>query len=69
MPGDHLLSADEIVELVGERRCGTPPAAAEQRAMRIAALFEASVGAKAAGHGINDLAFLQPARPMSAIGG
>ena len=42
---------------------------AEQRRTRIAALLEASVGAKAAGHGINEPAFLQPARPMSAIGG
>ena len=42
---------------------------AEQRGTRIAALFEASVGAKAAGHGIDDPDFLQPARPMSAIGG
>jgi len=35
----------------------------------IAARFQASVHAKAAGHGIDDPAFLQPARPMSAIGG
>lgn len=40
-----------------------------QRRARIAALFGASVDAKAVGHGINDPAFLQPARPMSAIGG
>ena len=41
----------------------------EQRRKQIAALFGVSVDAKAAGHGINDPAFLQPARPMSAIGG
>ena len=41
----------------------------EQRRKQIAALFGASVDAKAAGHGINDPAFRQPARPMSAIGG
>jgi len=41
----------------------------EQRRTRIAARFQASVHAKAAGHGIDDPAFLQPARPMSAIGG
>jgi cyclic pyranopterin phosphate synthase len=33
------------------------------------ALMVASVAAKAAGHGINDPGFLQPPRPMSAIGG
>ncbi|HVV31451.1 MAG TPA: GTP 3',8-cyclase MoaA [Mycobacteriales bacterium] len=32
-------------------------------------LITASVRAKAAGHGIDDPAFLQPVRPMSAIGG
>jgi len=41
----------------------------EQRRKQIAALFRVSVDAKATGHGINDPAFLQPARPMSAIGG
>lgn len=41
----------------------------EQRSAQIAALFGASVDAKAVGHGINDPAFRQPARPMSAIGG
>ena len=41
----------------------------EQRRKQIAALFGISVDAKATGHGINDPAFLQPARPMSAIGG
>jgi cyclic pyranopterin phosphate synthase len=36
---------------------------------RIARLLGASVMAKLPGHGINDPGFLQPARPMSAIGG
>jgi cyclic pyranopterin phosphate synthase len=36
---------------------------------RIARLLGASVIAKLPGHGINDPGFLQPARPMSAIGG
>jgi cyclic pyranopterin phosphate synthase len=36
---------------------------------RIAALFDASVKAKLPGHGINDPSFIQPQRPMSAIGG
>jgi len=46
-----------------------PSLNAGQRRSRIAALFDASVHAKAAGHGIDDPAFLQPTRPMSAIGG
>ena len=41
----------------------------QQRRRQIAALFRVSVDAKAIGHGINDPAFHQPARPMSAIGG
>ena len=32
-------------------------------------LLKASLLAKKAGHGIDDPAFLQPSRPMSAIGG
>jgi cyclic pyranopterin phosphate synthase len=35
----------------------------------IAALWVAAVAGKKAGHGINDPSFLQPDRPMSAIGG
>jgi cyclic pyranopterin phosphate synthase len=35
----------------------------------LAALWRAAVAAKLPGHGINDPGFLQPARPMSAIGG
>jgi GTP 3',8-cyclase len=35
----------------------------------IAARWRAAVAVKRAGHGINDPAFLQPDRPMSAIGG
>jgi len=35
----------------------------------LAARWIAAVGRKKAGHGIDDPAFLQPARPMSAIGG
>jgi cyclic pyranopterin phosphate synthase len=35
----------------------------------LARRFVASVAAKRAGHGIDDPGFLQPARPMSAIGG
>ena len=35
----------------------------------LARLFASSVQAKLPGHGINDPLFIQPARPMSAIGG
>jgi len=35
----------------------------------LAAIWERCVAAKRPGHGINDVGFLQPARPMSAIGG
>jgi cyclic pyranopterin phosphate synthase len=35
----------------------------------IAALWRSAVASKLPGHGINDPGFLQPARPMSAIGG
>jgi cyclic pyranopterin phosphate synthase len=41
----------------------------EERRSRIAGLFAASVLAKLPGHGINDPSFIQPERPMSAIGG
>lgn len=41
----------------------------EGRRAAIAALLVASVGAKRAGHGIDDPTFVQPDRPMSAIGG
>ena len=36
---------------------------------RIATLIQRSTAAKLPGHGINDPTFIQPARPMSAIGG
>ncbi|HKJ11532.1 MAG TPA: GTP 3',8-cyclase MoaA [Ornithinimicrobium sp.] len=35
----------------------------------LAEVFRASIGAKLPGHGINEPGFLQPPRPMSAIGG
>ena len=35
----------------------------------LARRFVVSIGGKLAGHGIDDPGFLQPARPMSAIGG
>lgn len=41
----------------------------ERKRGRIEALFQESVRAKLPGHGINDPSFIQPERPMSAIGG
>lgn len=41
----------------------------EQRRDRIASLFATATWAKLPGHGINDPSFVQPDRPMSAIGG
>ncbi|GAC1398784.1 MAG: hypothetical protein NVSMB60_10310 [Mycobacterium sp.] len=35
----------------------------------IEAAWRAAMWTKASGHGINDLGFVQPHRPMSAIGG
>ena len=35
----------------------------------LAAAWRRAVAAKLPGHGINDPSFLQPDRPMSAIGG
>jgi cyclic pyranopterin phosphate synthase len=40
-----------------------------ERRDRIGRLFQSSVTAKLPGHGINDPSFIQPDRPMSAIGG
>lgn len=36
---------------------------------RLEAAWRSAMWRKAAGHGINDPAFVQPTRPMSAIGG
>ena len=36
---------------------------------RLAEVFHACVAGKRAGHGVNELGFLQPVRPMNAIGG
>lgn len=41
----------------------------EDRRSRIAGLFAGATLAKLPGHGINDPSFVQPDRPMSAIGG
>jgi cyclic pyranopterin phosphate synthase len=36
---------------------------------RLAEVFHACVAGKRAGHGVNELGFIQPTRPMNAIGG
>ena len=41
----------------------------EQKRAEIVARFDKTVISKLPGHGINDPSFIQPARPMSAIGG
>ena len=46
-----------------------PALSEEQRRERLAGLFAASTLAKLPGHGIDDPSFIQPDRPMSAIGG
>jgi cyclic pyranopterin phosphate synthase len=61
-----LFSLDET-DLRATLRDGDLPAS--ERRERIGRLFQTSVTAKLPGHGINDPSFIQPDRPMSAIGG
>jgi len=56
------LFSTEETDLLGLLRDGADDAAVE-------AAWRAAMWAKPAGHGINDPNFVQPARPMSAIGG
>jgi cyclic pyranopterin phosphate synthase len=58
----NCLFATEETNLRRLLRAGADDAAIE-------AAWRAAMWAKAAGHGINDPSFVQPARPMSAIGG
>ena len=58
----NCLFATAETDLLGLLRGGADDAAIE-------AAWRAAMWAKAAGHGINDPSFVQPARPMSAIGG
>jgi cyclic pyranopterin phosphate synthase len=58
----NCLFATEESDLRGALRAGADDAELARR-------FVASVAGKRAGHGIDDPGFLQPARPMSAIGG
>ncbi|EHI11913.1 GTP 3',8-cyclase MoaA [Mycolicibacterium thermoresistibile] len=58
----NCLFAQQETDLRGLLRSGADDDAVE-------AAWRAAMWAKAAGHGINDPDFVQPARPMSAIGG
>ncbi|MFL6130688.1 MAG: GTP 3',8-cyclase MoaA [Mycobacteriales bacterium] len=58
----NCLFATEESDLRAALRAGADDAELARR-------FVASVAGKRAGHGIDDPGFLQPARPMSAIGG
>ena len=58
----NCLFARSESDLRALLRCGAPDE-------EIAARWRAAVAVKLPGHGINDPAFLQPDRPMSAIGG
>jgi cyclic pyranopterin phosphate synthase len=58
----NCLFAREESDLRGPLRAGASDA-------ELAALWRRAVAAKLPGHGINDPTFLQPDRPMSAIGG
>lgn len=58
----NCLFAREESDLRGALRSGADDAELAER-------WRAAVATKMPGHGINDPSFLQPARPMSAIGG
>jgi GTP 3',8-cyclase len=58
----NCLFAREESDLRGPLRTGASDD-------ELAARWERCIAAKLPGHGINDIGFLQPARPMSAIGG
>ncbi|HZQ33631.1 MAG TPA: GTP 3',8-cyclase MoaA [Mycobacterium sp.] len=58
----NCLFATQETDLRGLLRAGADDAVIE-------AAWRAAMWAKAAGHGINDPSFVQPARPMSSIGG
>lgn len=58
----NCLFARQETDLRGLMRAGADDGAVE-------AAWRAAMWAKAAGHGINDPGFVQPDRPMSAIGG
>lgn len=61
------LFSNEEGDLLGVLR--DPQITSDQRKEKISAAIKKLVQFKKAGHGINDPAFIQPSRPMSAIGG
>jgi cyclic pyranopterin phosphate synthase len=58
----NCLFARSETDLRGALRAGASDA-------ELADVWRGAVASKAAGHGIDDPSFIQPARPMSAIGG
>ena len=58
----NCLFARDETDLRGALRAGADDA-------ELARIWRAAMWGKAAGHGINDASFIQPDRPMSAIGG
>jgi cyclic pyranopterin phosphate synthase len=58
----NCLFSQEETDLRGLLRDGSPDDV-------IAKAWQSAMWGKRAGHGIDDPTFLQPARPMSAIGG
>ncbi len=58
----NCLFAREETDLRGAMRAGVDDTELARR-------WETAMAGKAAGHGIDDIGFLQPTRPMSAIGG
>lgn len=63
----NCLFAREETDLRATLR--DPELTDDHRRDKIAGLFERTTKAKLPGHGINDPSFIQPDRPMSAIGG
>ena len=63
----NCLFSEEETDLRATLR--DPALSDAERRERIAGLFLASTLAKLPGHGVNDPSFIQPSRPMSAIGG
>lgn len=63
----NCLFARDETDVRGTLR--NPLLSDQDRRASIARLFQGSVLAKLPGHGINDPSFIQPDRPMSAIGG
>jgi cyclic pyranopterin phosphate synthase len=46
-----------------------PNLSSQEIVQEISERFHNTIAGKLSGHGINDLSFIQPRRPMSAIGG